>query len=248
MDYIAYPLLFFTSFIANFIAANVGGAGLLLVPVLLFLGLPPQEAVGTRRVASLGMLPTSLYRFSKDKKVNVRIGAGVTITSIIGAYAGSKMLLLMPEELMEKAIGIFILALMPLVLLKKDFGLHPQEHKSTVMHLIGYALFFIVGFVASFFGGGGQIFGTPILISCFGMTFLEAAGTRKIASLSFAITSLIVYIAADIVIWSYGLTLLAGGAIGGYVGAHYGIKKGEKWVRQLFIAIVAVSAIQILLR
>lgn len=248
MEYIAYPILFFTSFVANFIAANVGGAGLLLVPVLLFLGLPPQEAIGTRRVASLGMLPTSLYRFGKDKKVNVHIGIGVAVTSIVGAYAGSKVLLLMPEELMQKAIGVFILTLLPLLFLKKDFGLHPREHTNVVPNIVGYALFFVVGFVASFFGGGGQIFGTAILISCFGMTFLEAAGTRKIASLSFAITSLAVYITADIIVWSYGLTLLAGGAGGGYVGAHYGIKKGEKWVRRLFLVIVATSAMQILLQ
>ena len=46
-----YPLLLIVGFIVGFINTVAGGASLISLPVLIFLGLPPSVANGTNRVA-----------------------------------------------------------------------------------------------------------------------------------------------------------------------------------------------------
>lgn len=112
---------------------------------------------------------------------------------------------------------------------------------------IGYLLLFLVSMMSAFFSAGTGLLGRSVLMHCFGQTFLESAGTRKLQSAAIGITSVIVYISSGIVDWQYAFTLLVGTAIGSHFGTIYAIKKGDVWVRKLFIIVVALSAISLLL-
>lgn len=82
---------------------------------------------------------------------------------------------------------------------------------------------------------------------CFGQTFLESAGTRKIQGTAVGWTSAITFAMSGIVDWSYALVLALGMAIGSYLGVVYAVRKGDAWVRKLFIAVVLLSAMELLL-
>lgn len=75
-----------------------------------------------------------------------------------------------------------------------------------------------------------------VLISCFGMTALVASATRRAMQLTVASVSLVVFIAAGLIDYRYGLTGLATGLVGGYIGAHIAVKKGNKFIINLFAA------------
>lgn len=242
-----YLFLFLASCVSSFFGVTVGGGGLFLVPLLVSFGLPPALAIGTRRVQSVGMIPASLYRFAKGGAIDWKIASGIAITTIIGAYIGAKLLFIVPEQWMEWFIAILTIALVPYTFFQKNLGTEPHFVVSTLRRVLGYLLFGLVGFVGAFVGGGAQIFGSIILITCFGQTFLQSAGTRKLASLCLAITSLAVYIANDSIRWDIGIVLLLGGVVGGYAGSHIALKKGNAWVRWLFLVVTILLAINILL-
>lgn len=246
MELISFPLLFFTGFVASFIGTNAGGGGLLLVPVLIFLGLSPHAAVATRRVASIGAIPTGLYCFAKEGKVKKGVGIRITIAMALGAFVGSKSLFLVSAEQLQQIIGVFILFILVTLLLKKDIGVKSSQTSNSLLGLLGYLGYFFIGIAAGLVGGGGQVLGNMILISCFGLTFLEAAGTRKIATLTSAIVALSVYIPTGFINWPFGLTLLCGSTIGSYMGSRFGLKQGDEWVRKLFIVVVCIAAIKLL--
>ena len=61
-------LLILASFVAGFIDAIAGGAGLVLVPSFILAGLPPQIALGQEKlVSTLGTL-SAIFNFIKSKK------------------------------------------------------------------------------------------------------------------------------------------------------------------------------------
>ncbi len=48
------------------------------------------------------------------------------------------------------------------------------------------------------------------------------------------------------VLWHIGMLLAVGNALGGWVGSHYAVKKGERLIRIVFHAALVVMAVKLL--
>ena len=107
-------------------------------------------------------------------------------------------------------------------------------------------MFFLAGIQGGMIGGQGTL-SNYILIFVFGKTFLEAAGTRKIASLAAIIVALTIFLYHHLVNFEFGIVLLLGRSLGAFMGAAYGIKKGDEWVRKIFIIVVIIMATKLML-
>lgn len=233
--------------IAGFFGTIVGGGSLLIIPGLIFLGLSAQTSIATNRLAILGGSSTGLYKYGKEGKVNFKLGLTLSAFGLVGSFIGANILLQTEESILRRIIGVAILLILFILIFKRDIGVKKSNVKpSLIKKLLGYLSIFFVGIYQGFMGGGGGTLHSYILIFIFGQTFIESAGTRKIISIIVSITALIVFIFANIVNYLFAITLLISLGIGSYLGATYAIKKGEKWVRNLFIIIVAVMAIKLL--
>ena len=85
-----YLLLVGVGFVVGFINTVAGGASLISLPVLIFLGLPPAVANGTNRVAIALQTAIAVAGF-KSKGVstfpfNLYLGVAALLGSLIGAY------------------------------------------------------------------------------------------------------------------------------------------------------------------
>lgn len=246
MEPLSLIVIFIIGFIAAFVGTNVGGGGLIIIPLLVFLGMPPKIAIATMRVGTLG-LTGSIYEFHKSKKIDYKIAIPAAALSLIGAYIGSNVLIEMPDDIVSKLIGILTLVVLGVVVTNRSAGIKHITIKNKWLEPLGYLLFIFVGFWGGFFGGGTGIFASYVLIFMFGQTFLESAGTRKISIVAYSLISLAVFAANGMVEWTSGLVLLVGMFFGACAGASYAIKKGDKWVRALFVIVVIISAIKLLL-
>ena len=239
--------VFIVGVVAAFIGTSAGGCGLISIPALIFLGLSPQVAVATGKLGALGLIISGIYRFHKGGKIDYKIGIPIALVSFVGAYFGANTLVRIPGELLGKYVGLIVLIVLPVLFFRKDFGIKKQVKKSLPLKIIGYLLFLPLGFWGGFFGPGYAIFSTYILILIFGQTFLESAGTRKVLGLGVTILSILIFAQSGILDWFYGGALFLGMTLGSYLGASYGIKKGDEWVRGLFVVIVALSALKLIL-
>lgn len=75
---------------------------------------------------------------------------------------------------------------------------------------------------------------------------MEAAGTRKIVTFVVSIITIIIYQTHGIINWPYAIVFIISSGFGSYLGALYGIKKGDKWIRKLFMIVVVVMAIKLI--
>ena len=110
----------------------------------------------------------------------------------------------------------------------------------------GFVLYFLVQIVTGFFGGGTGVIILYILMIFFGMTIIEANATNTIPWFVLAASSLTIFAMNGIIDYKIGTALLAGMAIGGYIGAHVALQKGDAWVKQLFALLVIAIAIKVL--
>ncbi len=167
-------------FLAAFIDAVVGGGGLISIPALLAIGMPPAMALGTNKLASAFGSLTSAIRFIRSGKVDLNIVLKLFPLSFIAAIIGACLAVFLPANLL-KPLVIFILTVVLLyTLLKKDWGsIRTYETLTPFKVLLLIGLITIIGFYDGFLGGGTGSFLLFVFL-LFGFDFLSAAGNAKV--------------------------------------------------------------------
>lgn len=133
----------------------------------------------------------------------------------------------------------------PVVFLARNLGLAPRE-VSALRFRLGLTLYFLVQVLAGFFGGGTGTLIFYVLMSFFGVTIIQVAATQIVPFMVLTVSSLVLFAASGIIDYRMGIVLMAGTAVGGYLGAHIAIQSGELWVRRLFAVVVLASAARLL--
>jgi uncharacterized membrane protein YfcA len=237
--------VFFVGVAASVIGAMVGGGSLLSIPLLVFLGLPPQVAIATDRFAGLGVGATALYRFWRARRIVWRYVPVLAVASLAGSLIGASVLVSAEPGSLNVVVGVLLIALLPALFLKRDLGVALRD-VSTIRLGLGLALYFLVQILAGFFGGGTGALIFYILMSFFGITIIQVAATQIVPFIVLTVSSLALFAASGIIDYRMGVVLMAGTAVGGYLGAHIAVKSGDTWVRRLFALVVLASATRLL--
>lgn len=106
--YIGLTLLILASFIAGYIDAVAGGAGLILVPAFMLVGLPPQLALGQEKLVSTIGTVAAIKNFIKAKSIIWKIVPIGIVSALIGAFIGAKAILMFPSHIIEYIIFAFL--------------------------------------------------------------------------------------------------------------------------------------------
>ncbi|MCA4825815.1 MAG: TSUP family transporter, partial [Serratia rubidaea] len=78
-------LLVAASFVAGYIDAIAGGAGLILIPAFILTGLPPQLALGQEKLVSTIGTVAAIKNFMKNKSVIWSVVPAGLISALAGA-------------------------------------------------------------------------------------------------------------------------------------------------------------------
>lgn len=237
--------VFFIGLLASIFGTLVGGGSLLSIPFLIMIGLPPQVAIATERFGGLGQTVAAFFKFFKSKKIVWKYVPLLTVISVSGSLIGANILVSIDPKVLHNIIGVTLLVLLPLIFLKRDLGIQRSEVSRNKI-IVGSVIYFLVQIFAAFFGGGTGTLIVYALMFFFGLTILEATATKIIPWFFLSISSLIIFALKGIVDYKVGLVLLVGMSIGGYIGAHLALKKGDAWVKRLFFLFVIISVIKLL--
>jgi uncharacterized membrane protein YfcA len=72
-----------------------------------------------------------------------------------------------------------------------------------------------------------------------GYSFLQASAKARIVNLATNLGALIVFIPQGAPLWRLGLIMGACNVAGGWLGAHTAIRRGSRFVRIVFLVVVA---------
>jgi uncharacterized membrane protein YfcA len=236
------------NFLTSMLSGAAGGGGALISnPVLVLLGLSPATAIATTKFSGLGISSGTSLRFFREKLTDKRSLIIFSVVSGFGAIIGSLLLVKLSahEQLLQDIMGLTILAVGIPLLYIRNLGVEAKA-RSRKIQLIGtFLLFLSVVFQAALGSGLGSL-QLIVLIGCFGMTALVASATRRAMQLTVAVLSLIVLMLSGLVNYKYGVISFITALIGGYCGAHIAIKKGNRFVINLFAVTSAILALQLI--
>jgi len=88
MDIIKLLIIFLTGIPSGIFGTLTGGAGLITIPALIFLGLSPHSAIGTHFFGVTGMNIAGWYKFHEKGMINYKLGFIITIPVLLGSILG----------------------------------------------------------------------------------------------------------------------------------------------------------------
>ncbi|AQT66994.1 Sulfite exporter TauE/SafE [Anaerohalosphaera lusitana] len=240
-----YIILAFAGLLAGFVDSIAGGGGIITVPALMAVGIPPHFALGTNKLqASFGSFTASAHYIRKNL-ANLRdCIAGVLFTAI-GAALGTWTVQQISPAFLQAAIPLMLVAIFLYLIFSPDFGTldkHPVMHTQAFYFTAGLAL----GFYDGFFGPGVGSFWTFVFVLLMGMNLRTATAHTKIMNFTSNIISLVVFIAGGHVLFTAGLIMAIGQLIGATAGSHLVITRGVKFVRIFFLTVVALTIIKLI--
>jgi len=102
-----------------------------------------------------------------------------------------------------------------------------------------------LGFYDGIFGAGTGTFLLFLLVGLLGYSFLQGSATARIVNLATNIGALAVFAAEGAPMWRVGLLMGACNVAGGWLGAHTAIRRGSRFVRAVFLVVVAALAVRL---
>lgn len=224
-----------------------GGAGLFTAPFLIFLGVNPLTAIATSKVTGLGAALGAGFKYHREKMLDLKTQIVFMALGGVGAIIGSSLLVKFSshEELIQNLLGYVVLLIGLPMLLAKNIGLKTRR-TSKSFKALGYVVFSIISIIGSALSGITTAYLLVVMVF-FGMTAINAAVAKRSAQLVAQSVSLVIFIAAGFIDYKLGLVALVTSIIGSYIGAHIAIKKGNKFVINVFAVSSAILALYLIL-
>lgn len=228
--------------LSGFIGGVASGGGLLSIPGLMLIGLPPSSAIATNNLNSVSSI-SSAYRFHRTSKLQFRRMLPLLVIAFLGGIVGSKILLHINQIAAQRAFGIASIILV----LAFAYGKKPQSDRQGKIHtMLGIIAVFLGNVFAGLFGTGGGFIMVYILCYFYGLTIMEANANTKIINIAGTFSVIFVFLHAGLINFEVGAPMMVGSTAGGYIGAHTALKKGEGWVKSIFFGAVLISGIKLI--
>jgi uncharacterized membrane protein YfcA len=244
-------LLLVISLIANaFSALAGGGAGLLQFPALLWLGLPFTLALATHKVASVALGIGAALRYLQAKQLRVGFSLYVLAIGLPAVWLGAVSVLSLPESWLLSALGLLTIMMGIYSWRKPDMGLVAvSKRQDWVFWCVGSLVLFVIGILNGSLTSGTGLFVTLWLVRWFGLDYRQAvAYTLVLVGLFWNGVGGLTLAVVGEVKWDWLPALLLGSFVGGYLGAHLGILKGNLWMKRAFELVTILTGVSLLVR
>lgn len=244
-------LLFIISLIANLLSALAGGgAGLLQLPALLFLGLPFGVALATHKVASVFLGLGATARHWRSSTLDWRFALFILVTGVPGVILGASFILQVDDRLAQLALGCLTLGLGIYSWLKPQLGqVEAIQNRSTQGYLIGGLVILLIGGLNGSLTSGTGLFVTLWLVRWFGLDYKTAVTyTLILVGIFWNGSGAITLGLLSEIQWSWLPALILGSLMGGYLGAHLAIVKGNKLVKRAFEILTVLVGLALIMQ
>lgn len=232
---------------AGFINAVSGGGAMLTVPALIFIGIPPGVANGTNRLAVAVQNLAAIAAYERLGVANHRLAFSLARPATLGSLCGALVSVRLDDAQFRMLLGVMLLLLLGPILLEPRLR-NPVAPLQEAQRA-GWGLsivFFFLGVYGGLLQIGVGVFVLVALTSLAGIDLVLANSVKVGVVFCVTTLSLLVFIAEGKVAWSAGLLLATANAIGVWLGAHWGVRKGASWIRIVLIGTVIVMALQLL--
>ncbi|HHS82456.1 MAG TPA: hypothetical protein ENJ68_02950 [Devosia sp.] len=246
MDPLVLLFLAAAGLFAGFVDAVAGGGGLVALPVLLSVGIPPVSALATNKFQGATGTAMAAFTYWHGGYVELRKLLFAIVGTFAGAYLGAMLVRQIDTGVLQVLVPVALIAI------AIYFMFAPQLDNDSRAARLSMPLFapvagFLIGFYDGVFGPGTGSFFTIVFISLFGMGVVRASAHTKMLNLTSNLAALVLFIPAGNVVWPAAIAMGLGQLAGGFLGAKTGIRFGAKFIKPLVVLVSVAMAARLLL-
>lgn len=233
--------------VAGTIDAIAGGGGLITVPTLLAVGLPPHLALGTNKVQSTVGVATAMLRYRQGNLVRIRQWTRAIVFTALGAAGGTALIQHLSPGLLAWLIPGLLVVILVYTLLTPSLGEkeRPERVKPAVLQPVAGS---VLGFHDGFFGPGTGTFWAMTLVGLGGLDLRRATAATKVMNFTSNLVAAILFVAAGQVVVTVAAVMIVGQVIGSMIGAHLVLQRPPRFIRWVLIFSVTATAARLLWR
>jgi uncharacterized protein len=234
-------------FLAAAVDAIAGGGGLISLPALLMIGVPPHLALGTNKFAASMASLNSSITFARSGKVHFPLVKWQIPFTFIGAALGVWAVLSISSQFLNKAVLVLILIVGIYTMIHKNLGMENKFKGLTPLNLSSGCFFALVlGFYDGFFGPGTGSFLIFSFISIFGFDFVIASANSKVLNFVSNFASLLLFAWNGKILFLYGIPMAIFMIFGSLLGTKLAIHRGASLVKPIFITMSLLVAAKLI--
>jgi len=230
-----YPALTATAVISGFIDAIAGGGGLIMVPALLFAGVPPLNTLGTNKLQSMFGTATAYRNFAAKGLVDWREHKGTVAAVFAGASAGVLLVQAIDSNALKLIIPVLLLIMAGYTIVSPR--MHDEDARERISGKAYVPVAASIGFYDGFFGPGTGSFFATTLVALRGVGLTRATARTKLFNLTSNLASVLFFALGGKILWGLGLCMAVGSMSGGWLGSHTAMKFGAKLIRPLLVVL-----------
>jgi uncharacterized membrane protein YfcA len=229
-------------FVAGVLGSMLGlGGGIIVVPVLTFLGFSPTAAASNSLFAALSNAIASTISYSRQKRIEFSLGLKLGLLTIPGTILGAIVSTDVTPSIFKILFGLVLIASVAYIFLRKKIEAKEKTISKQMMVFAVGASFF-AGIISAFFGIGGGIIFVPLMVAGMGMTMKKAAPTSQLILLFSSLSGVITHSALGHPDFNQAGFLAIGSFIGGLVGARLSLDIKERYLQILVSIVILIGA------
>lgn len=230
---------------AGCIDAMAGGGGLITLPALMAVGIPPVPAVATNKLQSSFGTFGACIAYARKGHMDLKAYRWPTIAAFVGSVGGAWLLQRVSPAILAGLMPALLIAIAAYFTFSpkaSDIDRHSRVGIGLLSLLIG-----VVGFYDGFFGPGAGAFYTTVYLALGGLSLLRATAQTKAANFASNVAGLLTMVAGGHVLWIAGLAMAVGSITGGQIGSHLAMRFGSKLIKPVLIVMSLALTTKMLL-
>jgi uncharacterized membrane protein YfcA len=234
-------LLCLAAFIGGVVDAIAGGGGIITVPALLAVGLPPHFALGTNKGQAVWGSAAAIVRYARAGLLDRRSALRSFPLALVGSALGALLVLQIKPGVLRPLVLVLLVAAAVFIAFVRVPS--PSEEKPRVPSaaLLG-AIAFLLGGYDGFFGPGTGTFLIVLYVALLGISLARASADAKVVNCASNFAALVVFSIQGVVVWSLAAPMLVAQIFGGWTGAHLAVRGGNRFIR-LVVVLVALALV-----
>lgn len=250
MEALQIPIIFTVGVVAGFINTLAGGGSLLSLPMLIFLGLPAAVANGTNRLAITFQSIFAVTGFRRKGVSDFKLSILLSVPTLVGAVGGAQLAVNVSDLLFKRILAIIMLFVLGIIIWNPIRGQYENIQLNGGMvnvswnrRIVMIIAFFFIGIYGGFIQAGIGFMIIAVLTMMCGLNLVETNSHKVFIVGINALFALFVFVLHNKIHWPIGLALAIGNGLGGWIGSHLAVTKGERFIRfVLAICVIAMAA------
>lgn len=248
-EFFLFPFFVVIGLIAGILGSMIGiGGGIIISPVLTFLGLTPPQVASTSLFAVSSTSVSSTIAYARSKKIQYMLGIKMALLSIPGAIIGSYFSTGIDPGYFKFLLAMILIGTGIYLMFRNSItNGNSFSLESIWIKIFFFSGTFVAGIISSLFGIGGGVIFVPLMIMIVGLTMHLAAPTSQFVLMITSLVGLIAHIILGNPEYLPAILLSAGAFGGAQIGSRLSTRLSEQKLRLILGFTFVAIAVRLIL-